>query len=75
MSIHRSKPGDQKDNEKPEQAKWPEANTGNASNPTPQTDNKDNNQQLLGKEAETYLAEGGNIEDMPDPQQEKEAGE
>lgn len=29
--------------------------------------------QLLGKEAENYLREGGNIEDLPDAEQQKDA--
>ena len=31
--------------------------------------------QLLDEKAETYLREAGNIEDMPDPQEELEAEE
>jgi hypothetical protein len=30
----------------------------------------DNSKQLLNKKAEKYLREGGNIEDMPDPEEE-----
>jgi hypothetical protein len=49
------------------------AQTGNASNPSPR--NKDMepaaNNQLLDEKAETYLREGGNIEDMPDPREEE----
>ena len=47
--------------------KMPIANTGNASNPSPQ--NEDANMvgnQLLPKEEEKYLRESGNIEDLPD---------
>lgn len=29
---------------------------------------------VLNKRAEEYLREGGNIEDLPDPEQDKEAG-
>ncbi len=29
--------------------------------------------QLLGKEAENYLREGGNIEDLPDAEQQEDA--
>ena len=61
----------------PEGGKLPPANTGNASNPTPHTDSMEpeNHQQLLDEKAEKYLREGGNIEDMPDPQEELDAEE
>lgn len=60
----------------PEDGKLPVADTGNASNPTPHEDNmQPANHQLLDEKAETYLREGGNIEDMPDPQEELEAEE
>ncbi len=50
------------------------AQTGNASNPSPRNDaQSDVNEQILPKEAETYLREAGNIEDMPDAQDEEEA--
>ena len=48
------------------------ANTGNASNPSPETNFAPNENQLLGKEAERYLREAGNIEDLPDAADEKE---
>lgn len=59
----------------PKDGKLPEADTGNASNPTPHNDNKgpSGNNQLLDEKAETYLREAGNIEDMPDSQEELEA--
>lgn len=41
------------------------ANTGNASNPSPGSGMHDNNQ-YLPKEAEKYIREAGNIEDLPD---------
>lgn len=55
----------------------PVADTGNASNPTPDDDKKipEESNQLLGKRAETYIRESANIEDLPDPQQELDADE
>lgn len=51
------------------------APTGNASNPSPQEDKVESSgrSQLLGKEAETYLREAGNIEDLPDANDQAEA--
>ena len=46
--------------------------TGNASNPTPHHEPV-SNKQLLDEKAETYLRESGNIEDMPDAQEQQEA--
>lgn len=59
---------------KPEEGKMPMAETGNASNPSP-TDHNDPafTRQVLGKHAEKYMRESGNIEDMPDPQDEYDA--
>jgi hypothetical protein len=51
-----------------------EGNTGNASNPSPGKENSPGENQLLDKKAEKYLRESGNIEDMPDPEEEDEAG-
>lgn len=68
----------QKDNyQKPDDSRLPPADTGNASNPTPHQDNMqpEDHHQLLDEKAETYLREAGNIEDMPDPQEELEAEE
>ena len=48
--------------------------TGNASNPSPEPMD-DQGKQLLNKKAEKYLREGGNIEDLPDPQEQQEAEE
>lgn len=51
-----------------------EAGTGNASNPSPQkgdAESSDDNQ-LLNKKAEKYLREAGNIEDVPDAQDQQE---
>jgi hypothetical protein len=53
-------------------AKRPVAESGNASNPSPDEEQQNDNQ-LLNKKAEKYLREGGNIEDMPDAQEEEEA--
>ena len=54
--------------------KLPEAETGNASNPSP-----NNNElqplagpQLFDKKAEKYLRESGNIEDVPDAEERQE---
>ena len=47
-------------------------NTGNASNPS-RTDLQTNNtNQLLDKKAEKYLRESGNVEDMPDAEDEQQ---
>lgn len=39
---------------------------GNASNPPANAASEVDENQVLGKEAEKYLREGGNIEDLPD---------
>lgn len=51
----------------------PLADTGNASNPFThrETAGPEGNQ-LLGKKAEKYLREAGNIEDLPDAEEEEE---
>jgi hypothetical protein len=46
--------------------KLKKAGTGNASNPPAENDMDPQKNQLLDEKAETYLREGGNIEDMPD---------
>lgn len=52
------------------------AQTGNASNPSPlPTGAQPPSEQLLPPKSETYLREGGNIEDMPDAQDEQAAEE
>ena len=48
------------------------ANTGNASNPLPTDLQTNNTNQLLDKKAEKYLRESGNVEDMPDAEDEQE---
>jgi hypothetical protein len=49
------------------------AGTGNASNPPAENDMDPQKNQLLDEQAETYLREGGNIEDMPDENDWKDA--
>lgn len=58
-------------------SKKPTVNTGNASNPSPEESIQPpgNTNQYLNKKAEKYLREGGNIEDMPDAEEQKEADE
>jgi hypothetical protein len=57
-----------------EEGKMPTADTGNASNPTPHGENIPvTTKQVLGKQAEKYIRESGNIEDMPDAQDEENA--
>jgi hypothetical protein len=49
---------------------------GNASNPQPDRSGvPEQTRQVLDEKAETYLREGGNIEDTADPREEYEAGE
>jgi hypothetical protein len=45
------------------------AATGNASNPSPEDQIKPVTDQLLNEKAENYLREGGNIEDIPDAEE------
>jgi hypothetical protein len=49
------------------------AETGNASNPSPRNTNfeRENDNKLLDKKAEKYLRESGNIEDLPDAEEER----
>jgi hypothetical protein len=49
------------------------AATGNASNPAPEAELAGNKRQLIDKKGEKYLREAGNIEDMPDVEDEEEA--
>ena len=69
MTKQKNKPG--------KNESLPIANTGNASNPSPQEGKMDNvnNQQLLNKQAEKYLRESGNIEDMPDAEDQEKTDE
>lgn len=52
-----------------------EAGSGNASNPGPEDTSRAQpaSGQFLDKKAEKYLRESGNIEDLPDPQEQQEA--
>lgn len=59
----------------PADKKFPPADTGNASNPSPSAMPHVENEVSPGNQAEKYLREGGNIEDMPDAAQLKEAEE
>lgn len=53
----------------------PLAETGNASNPSPRPDSMEpmNDNSFLAAGAEKYLREAGNIEDVPDAQEQEEA--
>ncbi len=55
----------------------PLAETGNASNPSPHADNLErmSDSQFLSADAEKYLRESGNIEDVPDPQDQQDMDE
>lgn len=54
--------------------RMPEAETGNASNPSPHNRKLDPvKDQLLSEKAENYLRESGNIEDEPDAQDQQDA--
>jgi hypothetical protein len=57
--------------------KLPEADTGNASNPSPHNKAMDtvSDNQLLDERSEKYLRESANIEDEPDPQDQQDADE
>jgi hypothetical protein len=55
-----------------------EAPSGNASNPNPINDPLQkitSNNQLIDEKGEKYLRESGNIEDLPDPEEEANAEE
>lgn len=49
--------------------------TGNAGNPSPEKSSQppDQTKQYLDKKAEKYLRESGNIEDLPDAEDQQEA--
>ncbi len=53
------------------------ANTGNASNPSPNNEQftPAGGNQLLDEKAEKYIRESGNIEDMPDAEEEERNNE
>ena len=69
MMQERNKP------EQPRDGKLPAADTGNASNPSPDNKEQKVGNQLLDKKAEKYLREAGNIEDLPDAQDQQEIEE
>lgn len=47
----------------------PRADTGHASNPSPKEETSAGPEQLIDKKGEKYLRESGNIEDYPDPEE------
>lgn len=61
--------------DKHDDQKLPAADTGNASNPSPHNNQTEpvHHDQLLGKNAEKYLRESANIEDLPDAQEQQDA--
>lgn len=63
--------------QRPDADAMPLAETGNASNPSPQTGEGEplSDNAILTAGAEKYLREGGNVEDMPDAQDEADADE
>jgi hypothetical protein len=58
-------------------SKKQKADMGNASNPSPEESIQPpgNTNQYLNKQAEKYLREAGNIEDMPDAEEQKDVDE
>jgi hypothetical protein len=58
-------------NDRAADSKLPAADTGNASNPSPHDTRLEplEQDQLLDDKAEKYLREAGNIEDMPDAEE------
>ncbi len=56
---------------------FPAADTGNASNPSPHHEKMEpaGSNQLLDEGAEKYLREAGNIEDLPDAQDQQDMDE
>lgn len=61
--------------QKPEDGSMPAGDTGNASNPSPRDTGFEpaGGSQLIDEKGEKYLREVASIEDMPDPQEQKEA--
>jgi hypothetical protein len=55
--------------------KLPAADTGNASNPSPDNAQQKEGEQLLNNKAEKYLREAANIEDLPDAQDQQDMDE
>lgn len=64
-----------KDKSEQKEQKFPAADTGNASNPSPHNNKMEpaGDNQLLNERAEKYLRESANIEDEPDPQDQLDA--
>jgi hypothetical protein len=60
-----------------DEGKMPEANTGNASNPSPDNNpfDRPDTKQILDEKADTYIRESANIEDEPDAREQQEADE
>ena len=67
-------PSLENNNDTPPKNETPLAKTGNASNPSPAPDDLDRmgDNQFLSAGAEKYLRESGNIEDVPDPQEQQD---
>ena len=59
----------------PRDRKLPAADTGNASNPSPDNTQQKEGEQLLNKKAEKYLREAANIEDLPDAEEKQDMDE
>jgi hypothetical protein len=59
----------------PDGGNLPAGDTGNASNPSPRDTSMEpaGGNQLIDEKGEKYLREVASIEDMPDPQEQKEA--
>ena len=68
-------PDPQKPTGEPDDSKFPPADYGNASNPSPHPDEAPQENQLLGKRAEKYLREVASPEDYPDAEDEQEMDE
>lgn len=58
-----------------DEGRLPEANTGNASNPSPDNNplDRSDTKQILDEKADTYIRESANIEDEPDARDQQEA--
>ncbi|HVK97867.1 MAG TPA: hypothetical protein VM368_08620, partial [Flavisolibacter sp.] len=57
----------------PNDKEFAPADSGNASNPSPDSDHDtSNNNQLIDEKGEKYLREVASIEDYPDPQDDKD---
>ena len=70
-------PLNQKEKSPPSDESMPAADTVNASNPFPHNEEMEPaaHKQLLDEKAEKYLRESGNIEDLPDDQDQQEMDE